>query len=43
MSDTVEKKSAVMSDDQKLALVPEVVLMMSKIMKHKLNGLNYLD
>ena len=36
---TVEKKSAVVSDDQKPALVSEVVPMMSKIMEHKLNGL----
>ena len=30
-------------DDQKPNLVSEVVSMMSKITKHKLNGLNYLD
>ena len=39
MSDTTEKKSAVVSDDQKPALVSEVVPMMSKITEHKLNGL----
>ena len=39
MSDTAEKKSVVVSDDQKPALVSEVVLMMSKITEHKLNGL----
>ena len=43
MSNTAEKKSVVVSNDQKFALVPEVVLMMSKITEHKLNGLNYLD
>ena len=43
MSDTAEKKFVVVSDDQKLSLVTEVVSMMSKITKHKLNGLNYLD
>ena len=30
-------------DDQNPTLVLEVVSMMSKITKHKLNGLNYLD
>ena len=39
----VKKKSDVVSDDQKPALVSEVILMMSKITIHKLNGLNYLD
>ena len=39
MSDTAEKKSIVVSDDQKPALVLEVVPMMSKITEHKLNGL----
>ena len=39
MSDIIEKKSVVVSDDQKLALVSEVVPMMSKITEHKLNGL----
>ena len=43
MSDTVEKKSVVVSDDHKPALGPKVVPMMSKITKHKLNGLDYLD
>ena len=43
MSDTTKKKSVVVSDDQKPALVREVVPMMSKITEHKLNGLNYLD
>ena len=43
MSDTAEKKSVVVSNDQEPALVPEVVPMMSKITEHKLNGLNYLD
>ena len=43
MSYTAEKKSTLVSDDQKPALVPEVVPMMSKITEHKLNGLNYLD
>ena len=43
MSHTAEKKSAMVSDDQKLALVLEVVPMMFKIMEHKLNGLNYLE
>ena len=43
MSYTAEKKSTLVSDDQKPALVQEVVPMMSKITKHKLNGLNYLD
>ena len=43
MSDTVEKNYIVVSNDQKLALVSEVVSMMSKIMEHKQNGLNYLD
>ena len=43
MSDIAEKKSVVVLDDQKPALVLEVVSMMSKITKHKLNGLNYLD
>ena len=42
MSDTTEKKSAMESNDQKLALVLEVVPMMSKTTKHKLNGLNDL-
>ena len=42
MSDTTEKKSAVVLDNQKPALVPEVVPIMSKITEHKLNGLNYL-
>ena len=40
MSDTTDKKSSVVSEDTKLALVPEAVSMMSKIMEHKLNGLN---
>ena len=39
MSDTAEKKFAVVSDDQKPALVSKVVPMMSKITEHKLNGL----
>ena len=43
MSDTTEKKSVVVSDNQKLALVSEVVSMMSKTTEHKLNGVNYLD
>ena len=43
MSDIAEKKFVVVSNDQKLALASEVVSMMSKITKHKLNGLNYLD
>ena len=43
MSDTIEKKSVVVLDNQKPALVPEVVSMMSKITEHKLNGLNNLD
>ena len=43
MSDTTEKKSALVSNDHRHALVPEVVPMMSKITEHKLNGLNYLD
>ena len=43
MSDTTEKKSTVVLDDHKPALVPEVVPMMSKIMEHRLNGLSYLD
>ena len=43
MSDTVEKNSIVVSNDQKPALVSEVVSMMSKIMEHKQNELNYLD
>ena len=43
MSDIVEKKSVVVSDDQKPALVPKVVPIMSKITEHKLNRLNYLD
>ena len=43
MSDTTKKKSVVVSDHQKPALVLEVVPMMSKITEHKLNGLNYLD
>ena len=30
-------------DDKKPAAVPEVVMMMSKITEHKLNGLNYLE
>ena len=37
MSDTTEKKSDVVSDDQKPSLVPKVVPMMSKITEHKLN------
>ena len=43
MSDTAEKKFVVVSNDQKLALVLEVIPMTSKITEHKLNGLNYLD
>ena len=43
MSETTEKKSVVVSKDKKPAFVPEVVLMMSKITEHKLNGLNYLE
>ena len=43
MSDIAEKKYIVMSDNQNLSLVLEVVLMMSKIKEHKLNGLNYLE
>ena len=43
MSDIAEKKSVVVSNDQKPALVLEVVPMMSKITEHKLNRLNYLD
>ena len=43
MSDTAEKKSAMVSEDKKPALVLEVVLMMSKITEHKLNGLNYFE
>ena len=43
MSNTTEKKSVVVSNHQKPALVPEVVPMMSKITEHKLNRLNYLD
>ena len=37
MSDTAEKKSAVVSDNHKPALGLEVVPMMSKITEHKLN------
>ena len=40
---SAEKKSVVVSDDKNSALVPEVVPMMSKITKHKLHGLNYLE
>ena len=36
MSDTAEKKSVVVSDDQKPALVPEVVPMMSKIIEGRI-------
>ena len=43
MSDTTEKKSVMVLDDQKPTLVSKVVMMMSKISEHKLNGLNYLD
>ena len=43
MSDTTEKKFVVVTNDEKPALVLEVVPMMSKIREHKLNGLNYLD
>ena len=43
MIDTTNKKSTMVSKDKKHALVPEVVMMMSKITKHKLNGLNYLE
>ena len=43
MSDTAKKKSAMMSDAKKLALVLKVVPMMFKIMEHKLNGLNHLE
>ena len=43
MSDIAKKKSIVVSDDQQPTLVSEVVFMMSKITKHKLNRLNYLD
>ena len=43
MSETAEKKSIVVPDEQKPTLVLEVVPMMSKIMEHKLNGLNDLD
>ena len=43
MSDTVVTKFAVVSEDTKPALVLEMVLMMSKITEHKLNGLGYLE
>ena len=43
MNDTAEKKSVVVSDDQKPALMPKVVPVMSKITEHKLNGLNSSD
>ena len=43
MSNTGDGKFVVMSEDKKTALVLEVVSMMSKIMEHKLNGLNYLE
>ena len=43
MSDTTEKKFAMVSEDKKSDLVPEVVPMMSKITEHKLNGLNYFE
>ena len=42
MSDTTKKKSVVVLDNQKPALMSEVVPMISKITEHKLNGLNYL-
>ena len=43
MSDTTDKKSFVVSEDTKPALMLEVVPMISKITEHKLNGLNYLE
>ena len=43
MSDIVENKYVMVSDNQKPALVPKVVSIMSKIEEHKLNRLNYLD
>ena len=43
MSDTVKEKFAMVPDDKKHVVVPEVVPMMSKITEHELNGLNYLE
>ena len=43
MSNIAYTKSVVVSEDIKPTLVLEMVSMMSKITKHKLNGPNYLE